>query len=82
MNIKIINYPYKDHQVGDIVDLGEELNKSLISFERATWVTHSPDPIKTAIKNVVEAVTKPQTSVSKKKLHQLGPLKNALHGNN
>ncbi|KKU17629.1 MAG: hypothetical protein UX28_C0007G0006 [Candidatus Pacebacteria bacterium GW2011_GWA1_46_10] len=34
MKIKLTHYPYYDHQVGAIVDFGEELNKSLSLREK------------------------------------------------
>jgi len=71
MKIKLTHYPYYDHQVGAIVDFGEELNKSLVSFERAVWIEPKGAPLKEAIKDVIEAVTQPHPP--KKKL-----LKNSL----
>ena len=67
MKIKLINYPYYGHPVGEIIDLGEELNASLVSFNRAVWIeTKKAPPLKEVIKEVVEAVTQPHPP--KKKL--------------
>ena len=38
MKIKLVRYPYKDYEVGEIVDLGEEKNSSMVSIGRAVWV--------------------------------------------
>ena len=38
MKIKLVRYPYRDYKVGEIVDLGEEKNKSMVSIGRAVWV--------------------------------------------
>lgn len=43
MKIKLINYAYKDYPVGEIVDFGEEKNKSLVSLQRAVW--YDPDEL-------------------------------------
>ena len=59
MKIKLIHFPYYDHSVGEIVDFGEEINASLVSFNRAVWVEPKKSPLKEVIKDVVEAVTQP-----------------------
>lgn len=46
--IKLINFSYKDYEVGSICDFGEEKNKSLVSLRRAVYV------------NGTEPETKPQ----------------------
>ncbi len=38
MKIKLIRHPYGDYEVGEVVDLGEEKNKSMVSIGRAVWV--------------------------------------------
>jgi len=38
MKIKLVRHPYQDHKIGDVIDLGEEKNKSLVEFQRAVWV--------------------------------------------
>lgn len=39
MKIKIVKFPYMDYEVGEIIDLGEEQNRSLVEdFQRAVWV--------------------------------------------
>lgn len=35
--IKLIRFPYKNFEVGEIVDLGEEKNKSMVALQRAVW---------------------------------------------
>ena len=37
MKIRLIRYPYKDYEIGEIIDLGEEKNKSMVSLQRAVW---------------------------------------------
>jgi|GEM_PF-6947626 len=37
MEIILINYPYKDYEVGDVVDLGEKKNESMVAMGRAVW---------------------------------------------
>lgn len=66
MKIKLIHYPYDEHQVGEILDLGDELNKSLISFGRAVWAEPTRKNLKEVIKETVEAVIQPHAP--KKKL--------------
>lgn len=65
MKIKLIHYPYKDFQIGEIVDFGEEINKSLVSFDRAVWIEPTTAPVKTAIKKVVAAISKPKSTKKK-----------------
>lgn len=36
--IKLLHYPYKGHEIGEICDFGEEVNKSLIELQRAVLV--------------------------------------------
>ena len=38
MKIKLVRFPYEDHEVGEVVDLGEETNASLVEFQRAVWI--------------------------------------------
>lgn len=52
MKIKLIHYPYGKYKVGEIVDLGEELNKSLVSFERAVWLEAPDSGVKKVIKKI------------------------------
>jgi len=66
MKIKIIHYPYYDHKIGDIVDLGDELNKSLVSFDRAVWIEPKSIFSKPLIQTETPKEIKPK--VSKKKL--------------
>lgn len=44
MKIKLTNYPYGDHNVGDICDFGQEKNTSLVSMQRAVWF-EPPNPL-------------------------------------
>jgi len=37
MNIKLVQYPYKDYKVGEVVDLGSEKNRSMVAIGRAVW---------------------------------------------
>ena len=37
MKIKLIRYPYKEYEIGDVLDLGKEKNKSMVSLQRAVW---------------------------------------------
>ena len=66
MKIKIIHFPYYKHEIGEIVDLGEELNKSLVSFDRAVWIEpesiFSKPPTQTEIHKTIKS------KASKKKL--------------
>jgi len=38
MKIIIARIPYMDYEVGDVVDLGEEKNASMVELQRAVWV--------------------------------------------
>lgn len=42
MPIQLINHPFKDHEVGEVVDLGDEKNQSLVQLQRAIWVEDKP----------------------------------------
>lgn len=44
MKIKLINHPYKEYGVGEVVDLGEEKNKSMVSIGRAVWELNNETP--------------------------------------
>lgn len=39
MKIKLVRHPYEDYKVGEIIDLGEEKNKSMVEFQRAVYAT-------------------------------------------
>lgn len=56
MKIKLIHYPYYKHEVGDIVDLGEEINNSLVSLERAVFVEGNQKPTKKVEEDKKEVV--------------------------
>ncbi|KKR71718.1 MAG: hypothetical protein UU16_C0055G0004 [Candidatus Woesebacteria bacterium GW2011_GWA2_40_7] len=66
MKIKIIHYPYYKHKIGDLVDLGEELNKSLVSFDRAVWIEPKSIFSKSPAQTETPKIVKP--SASQKKL--------------
>ena len=59
-NIKLTNYSYREYKVGEIVDLGEEKNASLVSFQRAVWVGEDKKESKKIIKEVVEEIPQEQ----------------------
>jgi len=65
MKIKIIHYPYYDHKIGDIVDLGDELNKSLVSFDRAVWIEPKSIFSKPPTQTETPKIVKPRTSQKK-----------------
>jgi len=57
MKIKIVRFPYMDYEVGDVVDLGEEQNRSLVEdFQRAVWVEKEKKkkPRKKAVKTTTQ----------------------------
>lgn len=60
MKIKLIRYPYKDFETGEIVDLGEDKNKSMVSLQRAVWydpgAVKKKDPVEEVIRDIVEEV--------------------------
>lgn len=65
MKIKIVRFPYQDYDVGDIIDLGEEKNASLVSLQRAVYVDETPKKKKkTSTKETTEKeeTTKETTS--------------------
>ena len=56
MKIKLVKFPYEDYEVGEIIDLGEEKNASLVEFQRAVWVEEEPKkkPTKKATKTTTQ----------------------------
>ena len=55
MKIKIVRIPYMDYEVGEVVDFGEEKNKSLVDFQRAVWVEEEKKkPTKKATKTTTQ----------------------------
>jgi len=72
--IVLTNYPYDKYSVGDIVDLGEIKNTSLVGMGRAVWY-EGPTKTKTKSKSKI-AVTEENSSTplppasAKKKLLQ------------
>jgi len=46
MKIRLVNYPYLDYEIGDVVDLGEVKNRSMVSIQRAVWEEEKPEPKK------------------------------------
>ena len=57
MKIKIVRFPYMGHEVGEIIDLGEEQNRSLVEdFQRAVWVEkENKKPGKKVAKAIAQA---------------------------
>lgn len=45
MKIKLKKYPYKDYEAGEVVDLGEEKNASMVRMGRAVFVAEEA-PVK------------------------------------
>lgn len=43
MKIIIVRYPYEDYEVGEVADFGDEVNASLVEFQRAVWA-EEPKP--------------------------------------
>lgn len=58
MKIKLTGYPYKEYKIGDIVDFGDEKNKSLVSFGRAVWADEGILVPVIDVKKVVKKVVK------------------------
>jgi len=56
MKIKLVKHSYMDYEVGEVVDLGEEKNASLVEFQRAVWVEEETKK-KTSKKKVTETAT-------------------------
>ena len=54
--IQLIEYSYQDHQVGDVVDLGEIKNTSMVGLGRAVWIDNTPTPPKKPSKKVVAEI--------------------------
>jgi hypothetical protein len=54
MKIKIVKFPYKEFQVGEVIDLGEEKNRSMVNLQRAVWVGENNSKPKKAKKDNVE----------------------------
>ncbi|MBU0572690.1 hypothetical protein KKH23_02910 [Patescibacteria group bacterium] len=63
MKIKLISYPYKDYEVGEIVDLGEDKNRSMVSLQRAVWVEEEEKKKRTPKKTVTKTATQTQDDV-------------------
>ncbi|MFH1536182.1 MAG: hypothetical protein ABIC96_03905 [Patescibacteria group bacterium] len=69
--IILTNYPYQKYEIGDIVDLGEEKNASMVSLGRAVWAEED-NKSKKAVKKetpppVQEKSQTKQSSPAKKK---------------
>lgn len=75
MKIKIIHYPYYKHQIGDVVDLGDEINTSLVSFNRAVWADNKePNPVLTSVRRTAQIATnqlKDKLSSEQKEVEEL-----------
>ena len=63
MKIKLVRYPYKDYEVGEIVDFGEEKNASMVSIGRAVWVEEEEKKKRTPKKTVTKTATQTQEDV-------------------
>lgn len=53
MEIILVNYPYGDFEVGEVIDLGEKKNESMVSKGRAVWFEEVEKPKKKITKGVV-----------------------------
>jgi hypothetical protein len=63
MKIKLVKFPYEDYEVGEVIDLGEEKNASLVEFQRAVWVEEE-EKKKTPKKKVPKTTTLTEDSTS------------------
>ncbi len=68
MKIKLINYPYLDYEIGEIVDLGEEKNKSMVALQRAVFVEEAEKEKKPKKKTPKTTTQAKKTSKPKKLL--------------
>ncbi len=64
MKIIIVRYPYMDYEVGEVVDLGEELNKSLVELQRAVWAKEE-EKKKKLTKKTTKTTTQTEDDASK-----------------
>lgn len=44
MKIRLVKYSYKDYKPGDVVDLGDEKNESMVELQRAVWANPPKPP--------------------------------------
>ena len=65
MKIKLIRYPYKDYELGEVVDLGIEKNESMVSIQRAVWFKRAKKKKRTA-KSATASSSETSSKTSKK----------------
>lgn len=63
MKIKLVKFPYEDYEVGEVIDLGEEKNASLVEFQRAVWVEEETKK-KTSKKRTTKTTTQTEEDES------------------
>ena len=63
MKIKLVRHPYGDYEVGEVVDLGEEKNKSMVELQRAVWVEEEEKKKRTPKKTATKTTTQTQEEV-------------------
>ena len=63
--IIIVRYPYDEYKVGDVVDFGDEVNASLVEFQRAVWA--NPPEVKEVKKVEKKELTESLEEVTTKK---------------
>ena len=62
MKIKLVGFPFRDYQIGEIVDLGEEKNRSMVALGRAVFYEPPEKP-----KPKKPVTPKPKTTTSETK---------------
>lgn len=67
MKIKLVRFPYKDFEIGEVVDLGEEKNRSMVSIQRAVWFEDPKTTDEPKNKKVVKEVVTQVEAIPKKK---------------
>ncbi len=65
MKIKLIRYPYMDYELGEVVDLGEDKNASMVSIQRAVWFKRAKKK-KRAAKSATTSSSETGRATSKK----------------
>ena len=56
--------PYMEHEIGEIIDFGDEKNQSLVDFQRAVWVKEEK---KKPTKKTTKTTTKTEDGASESK---------------
>lgn len=64
MDVKIVHLPYREHNIGDVVDFGEAKNSSLVSMQRAVW--HDPETLEAQKKEAKKLAKKTTQEVKEK----------------